>query len=80
MAGWLAFDSLQGQEIFLYPTVSRPALGPTEPLIKWVSGVISPGAKWSRHKAGHSPTSSAMDKNAGAITPLLHTLHGVVLN
>jgi hypothetical protein len=29
-AGWPGFDSRQGQEICLYFTASRPALGPTQ--------------------------------------------------
>jgi hypothetical protein len=33
----LGFDSRQGQEIFLYCTWSRPALGPTQPPTQWVS-------------------------------------------
>jgi hypothetical protein len=35
-AGWSGFDSQQGQEIFLYSTASRLALGPTQPSIQWV--------------------------------------------
>jgi hypothetical protein len=30
------FDSRQGQEIFLFSTSSRPALGLTQPLIHWI--------------------------------------------
>jgi hypothetical protein len=37
-AGRPGFDSRQGQEIFLFATVSRPALGPTQPPIQSVPG------------------------------------------
>jgi hypothetical protein len=33
----------QGQRIFLLASASRPALGPTQPPIQWVPGVLSPG-------------------------------------
>jgi hypothetical protein len=33
-AGWPGFDTWQGQEILLYCTVSRPAVGPTQLLIQ----------------------------------------------
>jgi hypothetical protein len=49
-----------GQEIFLYTTASRSALGLTLPLIQWVPG----------RQADHSSPSSDEVKNAGAIPPL----------
>jgi hypothetical protein len=48
---------------FLYP-VSRPALGPTQPPVQWVPGVLSPGVKArSERDADHSPPSSAEVEN-----------------
>jgi hypothetical protein len=38
------FDPRQGQ-IFLLAPASRLALGPTQPPIQWVLGVLSPGVK-----------------------------------
>jgi hypothetical protein len=32
-----------GAEDFLLAPASRPALGPTQPPIQWVPGVLSPG-------------------------------------
>jgi hypothetical protein len=47
-AGRSGFDSQQGQRIFLLAPASRPALGPTQPSIQWVPGVLSPGVKRGR--------------------------------
>jgi hypothetical protein len=44
---------------FLFDTVSRPALGPTQPPIQWVIGLISLGVKRPKRETGHSPPSSA---------------------
>jgi hypothetical protein len=43
----------------LITTASRIALGPTQPPIQWVPGVLSLGVKWSGREADHSPSSSA---------------------
>jgi hypothetical protein len=42
------FDPRQRQMIFPLASVSIPALGPTQPPMQWVSGVISPGVKRGR--------------------------------
>jgi hypothetical protein len=57
--GVLGFDSRRRLGIFLFTTVSRTALGPTQLPIKWVSGALSLGVKWSGLEADHSPPSSA---------------------
>ena len=54
-----SFDSLQGQEAFLYSDVTRPALGPTQPSIQWVLGPLSPAIKWPTRGADHLPLSTA---------------------
>jgi hypothetical protein len=75
MCGWFTgltgFDSRQGQEIFLFPTASRPVLGPTQTPIQWAPGTLSTGVKLSEHEADHSPLSSAEDKNGGAACCLI---------
>jgi hypothetical protein len=62
--GWTTgqseFDPRQEQGIFPLSSVSRPALRPTQPPVKWVPGVLSPGVKARLERdADHSPPSSA---------------------
>jgi hypothetical protein len=44
----IRFDPLQGQWIFPLASVSRPALGSTQPPVQWVPEVLSLGVKHSR--------------------------------
>jgi hypothetical protein len=45
---------------FPLSSVSRPALGPTQPPVQWVPGVLSPGVKARPGRdVDHSPPSSA---------------------
>jgi hypothetical protein len=53
------FESQQGLGIFLFATVSRTALGPTQTPIQCVQGAISLEGKRPGHEAHHSPLSSA---------------------
>jgi hypothetical protein len=46
--GRSGFDLRRGQRIFPVASVSRPALGPTQPPVQWVPGVLSPGVKRGR--------------------------------
>jgi hypothetical protein len=55
-------QSWWGLGIFLFTTVSRKALGPTQPPIQWVPGGLSLGVKQLGHEADHSPPSSAKVK------------------
>jgi hypothetical protein len=49
-----------GAKDFPLSSVSRPALGPAQPPVQWVPGVLSPGVKARpRRDADHSPPSSA---------------------
>jgi hypothetical protein len=68
----------QKQEIFLYSTASRLALGLTQPPIQWVPGAFSLGVKQLGHEADHSPPSIAEVKNGGPIPPLpnMSSWHG----
>jgi hypothetical protein len=74
------FDSWEGKEIYLIPTASRPALGPTQLPIQMVPGTSSPGVKRPAREADHSTPSSADVTKSGAVPPLPESLHGVVLN
>jgi hypothetical protein len=42
------FDTGRGERIFLPTFVSRPTLGPTQPPVQYVPGVLSPGVKRGR--------------------------------
>jgi hypothetical protein len=57
--GWmirvLGFDSRWELEIFLFTTVYRTALKPTQPPIQGVPGALSLGVKQPRSEADHSP-------------------------
>jgi hypothetical protein len=61
--GWTTgryrFDPRRGQRIFPLASVSRPTLGPTQPPVQWVPGVLSPGLKRPECDADHSPSSNA---------------------
>jgi hypothetical protein len=74
--GWTAeemgLNSQQEQEIFLFFTPARLALGPTHSPIQWVLGAILLGVKWQGHEADHSPPPIAKAGNGGAIPPLSH--------
>jgi hypothetical protein len=73
------FDFRQGQEILLYSTASKPALGPTRPPIQLVLGVLSPAVKRLWREADYSPPSSVKGKNGGAISLFPIRRHGVML-
>jgi hypothetical protein len=49
--------------IFLFATMSRPALGPTQLPIHWVPGALTLGLKWPGCDVDHSPPSSAEANN-----------------
>jgi hypothetical protein len=76
----LGFDSWQQLGIFLFTTMSRMAVGPTQPPIQWIPGALSLDVKWPRHDVDHSPPSSAKVKNAKhyTSTPPIR-LHDMVL-
>jgi len=59
----LRFDFREELGIFLFTTVSRPALDPTQPPIQGLPGALSLRVKWLRREADHSPPSSAEVKN-----------------
>jgi hypothetical protein len=79
--GVLGLDSWQGLRIFLFTTMSRPNLGPTQPLIQWVLETLSLGVKQLGCEADHSLPSSAKVKNIWSytFTPPVR-LHGVVIS
>jgi len=71
VAGQPGFDSRQRQSSFLFATKSRPALGPGNSPMKWVSGALCPGVKRPGREAYRSHPSSAevMNKCSYTFTP-----------
>jgi hypothetical protein len=70
---WLdAWFDFRQSKIFLFPTISRPAVRPTQPPIHMGTADDFPGEKQSGREADHSPPSSAEVKNGGAIPPVPH--------
>jgi len=57
-------ESWQGLWISLLTTVSRQALGHTQPPIKWVLGALSLWVKQQGREVDHSPPCTAEVKNA----------------
>jgi hypothetical protein len=69
-----------GLRIFLFATVSRPALEPIQSPIQWVPVALSLGVKRPRREADHSLPSTAEVKNAWSYTSTQPIrLQGVVL-
>lgn len=68
-AAQFGFDS-QNCKMFLSPTVSRLALGPSQSPLQWILGVISLRVKsgWG-HEADRSLPSSTEVKNGVAVPP-----------
>jgi hypothetical protein len=66
------FDSQQGQEIRVFHTTSRLALGTTQSPIRWVPWDPSPEVKQVR-ETDHLDPYSAETKNGGAIPLLPYT-------
>jgi hypothetical protein len=61
----------EAKGIFPLASVSRPALGPTQPSVQWVPGVVSPGSKTRPvSEADYSPPSSAEVVSGSYIYPL----------
>jgi hypothetical protein len=65
-------NSQHRQEIFLSTVTFRLAMGPTQPLILWASGIVSPRAKQPGCEADHSPQSNVKVKNREAVCSLFH--------
>jgi len=80
--GWttgVLFPETEMVGFSLSSTTSRPALGPTQPPIRWVPGAFTPRAKRPGREADHLPLCSAEVKNAWSYTytPPIR-FHGVV--
>jgi hypothetical protein len=54
---WRAPKHRISNYVFLFARTTRPALGPTQPYVKWITRVIYPGVKRSLREADHSPPS-----------------------
>jgi hypothetical protein len=56
-------ESRQSLGIFLFTTMSIPALGPTQPPIQWVPGALSLVVNWQGLEADYSPPPRVEVKN-----------------
>jgi len=63
------FDPRQRQRIFPVASVSRPALGPTQPPIQWVSAVLSRGKARPERDGDHFPYLVPKSKMNSSYTP-----------
>jgi hypothetical protein len=54
----------QEMGIFLFTTPTRPALGPIQPCIQWITWTLSLGVNLPGREADHSPPSSAEVKES----------------
>jgi hypothetical protein len=62
--GWSGFDPRRGQRIFPLTSVTRPALGSTQPPVQWGTGGSFAGVKARPGRdADHSPPSSVEVEN-----------------
>jgi len=50
--------------VFLFTIASIPVLGPTQPRIHWVLGILTRGLKRPGREADHTPPPSTEVKNA----------------
>jgi hypothetical protein len=71
-AGRPGLNSWQGQEIFLYSTVSRLVLAPTQLSSEWVPGIPFQTMKLPGQEADRSPLFSVKVKSGGVVTFLWH--------
>jgi hypothetical protein len=57
-----------------FTATSRLVLTPTQPLVQWVPGALTPAIKQPGHEADHSPPFSAESKNVWCSTsnPPIH--------
>jgi hypothetical protein len=82
--GWMTqesgFKSQHEQEIILFCTTSKSALGISQSSIQWVLGSLCPLEKWQRRETDHSPPSSAEVKNVWSYALTSLHLHSMVLN
>jgi hypothetical protein len=60
--------SIPGRTKFIFYAASKPTLGPTQPLIKLVSGALSARVKRPDREGGGSSAFSAEVKTGGGIT------------
>jgi hypothetical protein len=58
---------------FIFVTSSTPVSGPTQPLIQWVPGVLSPELKRLRREADHQPPSSTEINSTWSYTFTRHS-------
>jgi hypothetical protein len=79
--GWMARVRFPAWQYFsLLHSIQTGSGGPPIFLSNGYRGLFAPGVKRPEREADHSSSSSAKDKNGGALPPLPIRLHGTVLS
>jgi len=68
LANWVHFPAGALKRFFLFITMSKPALRPTQPPVQRVPGVLSLGIKQLGHEGDHLSSCSAEVENVWSYT------------
>jgi hypothetical protein len=67
------FDLVQGQEVFLFLSATRPAARAKKPLIKWTLGFPAPGIRRPGRQTDYSPSGADVRTECRCTSGLPHT-------
>jgi len=73
MNDWCSIPGRVRRGFFLFATMSRPALGLSQPPTQWVPGDVAPGVEYWNMKLTACLRLMLRLRMHGAVPPLLHT-------